>query len=117
MATAAQEKGVELARFEDNDMSDLLAYLFEKGYFPVRGDKERGQVVYETRNCASCHESPEAGVQKIRGTGAPFTAARFVFSVWRHGPDMKAQMNYRDEKWPTLSEQEVADLIEYLNGQ
>lgn len=117
MAKAAAEKGVELAAFEDNDMSDLLAYLFERGYFPVRGDAERGQAVYEGKGCASCHATGEAGAQQIKGTGAPFTAARLVFSVWRHGPDMKAQMNYRDQKWPTLSEQEVADLIEYLNAQ
>ena len=115
MAQAAREKNLELPAFEDNEMSNLLAYLFEHGYFPVRGDAERGALVHETKGCASCHSSEDAAAQPIRGTDAPFTAARLVFGVWRHGPEMKGQMNYRDKDWPTLSEQDVADLIEFLN--
>lgn len=117
MAKAAQEKGVEMPAFEETEMSNLLAYLFEKGYFPVRGNAEQGKLVYETKGCASCHESGEGGAEPIHGTGAPFTAARLVSSVWRHGPKMKAQMNYQKKEWPVLSEQEVADLIEYLHTQ
>jgi hypothetical protein len=30
---------------------------------------------------------------------------------------MKAQINYREQEWPTLTEQEAADLIEYLHTQ
>jgi mono/diheme cytochrome c family protein len=117
MAKAAQEKNVQLPDFEETEMSDLLAYLFEQGYFPVRGNAEQGQAVYEAKGCAACHENGEAGAEPIHGTGAPFTAARLSSSVWRHGPQMKAQINYREKEWPTLTEQEVADLIEYLHTQ
>ncbi len=115
MAKAAKEKGMELPVFEEGEMSNLLAYLFEKGYFPTRGDAERGQALYESKGCAGCHETGEAGAQAIHGTGAPFTAARLSAAVWRHGPDMKAQINYREKQWPTFTEQEAADLIEYLH--
>jgi mono/diheme cytochrome c family protein len=117
MAKAAQEKNVQLPDFEETEMSNLLAYLFEQGYFPVRGNAEQGQAVYEAKGCAACHENGEAGAEPIHGTGAPFTAARLSSSVWRHGPQMKAQINYREKEWPTLTEQETADLIEYLHAQ
>ena len=117
MAKAAQEKNLKLPTFEENEMSNLLAYLFEQGYFPVRGDVERGESVYETKGCASCHAAEENSAPQIKATSAPFTAARLVFGVWRHGPEMKAQMNYQDKEWPTLNGQEVSDLIEYLNSR
>jgi mono/diheme cytochrome c family protein len=117
MAKAAQEKNMELPTLEESEMSNLLAYLFERGYFPVRGNAEQGKAVYEAKGCVSCHENGEAGAEPIHGTGAPFTAARLASGVWRHGPQMKAQMDYRDKQWPTLSEQEAADLIEYLHTQ
>jgi cytochrome c2 len=98
MAKAAKEKGLELPTFEETEMSNLLAYLFEQGYFPVRGNAERGQAVYEGKGCASCHEKGEADAQPIHGTGAPFTAARLASAVWRHGPTMKAQINYREKQ-------------------
>jgi cytochrome c2 len=115
MAKAAQDKNMELPSFDETEMSALLAYLFEKGYFPVRGNAENGEVVYEQKGCAACHDNGEAGAQALRGTGAPFSAARLASSVWRHGPEMKAQINYREKQWPTLTEQEAADLIEYLH--
>jgi cytochrome c551/c552 len=117
MARAAQEKNMDLPVFEETEMSNLLAYLFEQGYFPVRGNAEQGKAVYEAKGCAECHENAVAGAEPIHGTGAPFTAARLTSSVWRHGPQMKAQINYREKEWPTLTEQEVADLIEYLHTQ
>jgi mono/diheme cytochrome c family protein len=117
MAKAAKEKNLELPTFEETEMSNLLAYLFEKGYFPVRGNAEQGRAVYEAKGCASCHENGEAGAEPIHGTGAPFSAARLASAVWRHGPTMKAQINYREKQWPTLTEQEAADLIEYLHTQ
>jgi cytochrome c2 len=116
MAKAAREKNLELPTFDETEMSNLLAYLFETGYFPVRGNAEQGEAVYEAKGCGSCHENGEAGAEPIHGTGAPFTAARLVSSVWRHGPQMKAQINYREKDWPTFTEQEVADLIEYLHN-
>lgn len=117
MAKAAQEKNMALPAFGETEMSDLLAYLFEQGYFPVRGNAEQGKAVYETKGCAACHENGVADAQPIHGTGAPFTAARLASAVWRHGPNMKAQINYREKEWPTLTEQEAADLIEYLHSQ
>ena len=115
MVKAARDKNMELPVFEEGEMSNLLAYLFQEGYFPVRGNADRGEAVYQAKGCACCHENGEAGAEPIHGTGAPFTAARLASSVWRHGPNMKAQINYREKEWPTLTAEEAADLIEYLH--
>jgi mono/diheme cytochrome c family protein len=116
MKKAAEEKGIQLEAFEHDEMADLLTFLFERGYFSTPGDPAGGEAVYQ-KACARCHDTGEASAPALRGVGLPFTASRLGSAVWVHGPNMKAQMDYRDQAWPRLTEKQAADLIVYLNSQ
>jgi mono/diheme cytochrome c family protein len=112
MEAAARARKVELLPLEAEEMADLLAYLFDRGYFQSAGDARRGARVFRAKNCSTCHqqggEAPE-----LAGRG-PFPATAFAAAVWQHGPAMLERMGQRGSSWPTLTERDVADLIAFF---
>jgi cytochrome c2 len=115
METAARNRGLELATFEGDEMADLLAYLFEHGYFSVRGDPQRGEDLFREKSCVSCHGPSGSGAPDLRAIDATFTATRFSAAVWGHGPAMHDQLQQKGIRWPALTDRDVADLLAFLN--
>lgn len=115
MLAAAAERGIELQPMEQDEMPDLLAYLFRVGYFSTRGDAQRGAQAFKQKSCARCHEEGAAEAPKLVGGDVPYTETRMAAAVWQHGPEMKAAMDYLEIEWPALTTQDVLDLIAYLN--
>jgi mono/diheme cytochrome c family protein len=115
MEVAARNRGLTIAAFAKDEMADLLAYLFERGYFAVEGDAQRGERAFRDKGCASCHGQADSSAPNLQAMDTVFTATRFAAAVWRHGPAMLAQIQQRGDSWPSLSEREVADLVAFLN--
>jgi cytochrome c551/c552 len=109
--------GGELARFEGDEMSDLLAYLFREGYFELDGSVDRGRAAYEAKGCASCHDKGEVSAPALKGSERAFSSIRMATAVWMHGPAMKVQMDYLEKQWPMLDEADMADLVAFLNSR
>lgn len=115
MAQSAAAKGIELPSFEIDQLADMASYLYREGYFQVSGDADRGQTVYSEKGCASCHDTGQADAPQLGGWDGEYTGVRFASSIWMHGPNMSAQINFLEQAWPQLSEQDVADLIALIN--
>ena len=113
MEAQAKTKGIELKPFEADQMANVAAYLFRRGYFQELGDAQRGQAAYESKGCAACHDEGEAGAQPLESLNAMELSA----AVWNHGPNMKAQMDYLEKDWPELSARDVADLVAYVESR
>ncbi|MEZ5364844.1 MAG: c-type cytochrome [Bryobacterales bacterium] len=113
MEAQAKSKGVELKPFEADQMANVTAYLFRRGYFQEQGDAKRGAEVYATKECASCHDKGEAGAPKLNA----LTAVDLASAIWTHGPNMKAQMDYLEKDWPELSAADVANLVAYVQSR
>ena len=114
MSAAAQKKGLTMKPFREDQMRNLIAYLFEENYFDERGDAARGENLFRAKACDSCHGRQGTGAPVLRGTGG-FTAASFASAVWRHGPAMLERMNERGVQWPALTGRDVTHLMAYLN--
>ena len=113
MEAQAKTRGVELKPFAADQMANVAAYLFRRGYFQQQGDQERGAAAYEAKGCASCHEAGEAGAPPLQALNAIELGA----AVWNHGPNMKAQMDYLEKDWPQLTAQDVADLVAFVQSR
>ena len=117
MAAQAEARGLELPVFEPDQLASVLAYLFREGYFQARGDAIRGGAAYNSLGCAECHDGADSPGPRISNLPTPFSAVRLASAVWRHGPGMQAEMDYRDKDWPQLSEQLVTDLVEFIRNR
>ncbi len=115
MAAAASQREVELKPLDESTTADLLAYLFQRGYFSSHGDADRGKTVFGEKSCARCHEGDEAEAPKLSGADEPYNEMRLAAAVFGHGLEMKAEMDFLEIEWPELSEQDVLDLIAFLN--
>lgn len=117
MRRAAELRYLELTPFDVDEMADVTAYLFRRGYFQVQGDAQEGRAVYESAGCAHCHEQGDSGAPALLQGPQPFNAISLASSVWMHGPGMKATMDFMGEEWPELTEKQVADLLAFVNSR
>jgi cytochrome c2 len=115
MEVAARNRGLTLEPFQKDEMADLLAYLFERGYFYVEGDSRRGQRLFAQKSCSSCHGRDGSTAPDLQAMSGELTPTRFAAGVWSHGPQMLAQIEQRGDRWPALTDRDVADLLAFLN--
>lgn len=121
MAAKMEEKQVPRPTFEGNDIPDLLAYIRSAGggtervYAPP-GNPKRGEELFTEKRCVECHSvrghggkvGPDLG-EKLKGSLMRITGA-----MWNKGPRMWAKMAERGIEVPTLSTEEMSDLVSYL---
>jgi cytochrome c2 len=108
----SEETGIPLRRIEPGQMANLLSFLFEEGVLEARGDGERGERLFRTKGCYSCHTNGAAALPAADTSGSEIVSA-----MWRHGPKMRAEVIRQGGEWPQLSEQDLADLITWLAGR
>jgi mono/diheme cytochrome c family protein len=101
------------------DMRDLVAFLFSQRYFFEQGDAGRGARVYETKNCAACHEGGRggAGAPDLSRSTEEYSPITLTTALWQHGPTMLEAMQRQGLAWPKFEGTEMTDLIAYLNSR
>jgi cytochrome c2 len=115
METAAAQQRLEMKPFEEEEMAELVAYLFEENFFDEPGDSEAGDKLFASKGCAGCHGQAGTNAPQLRGTGGGYTSPTFSAAIWRHGPAMAAEFERQGKQWPTLTDRDVANIIARLN--
>ena len=118
MWASMQAQQVPRPQFSNQEMADLLAYLFAERYFEATGNAARGRRRFEEKGCAACHTSGVGGAPVApdlaawRGGGSPIPVAT---ALWNHGPLMLEKMKEQQIPWPRFRPGEIVDLLEFLN--
>lgn len=107
MRRRADQTKTDILPFREDEMSNLLAFLFSKRYFDEPGNAERGERVHGAKQCGACHD--------LKSRGIEFSAPQMASALWRHGPKMQAEMQQKGIRWPVFSGRDLADLVAYLN--
>jgi mono/diheme cytochrome c family protein len=120
MWTKMQTLGIGLPQFSDQEISDLISYLFFLQYFDPPGDAVKGQGIFMEKGCILCHYAPR-GAEKLLAPDLPRSPAlasplALSSAMWNHAPAMEAQIRERGLPWPRFREGEVRDLVEYLHS-
>lgn len=109
---------LDRTQFAEREMADLIAFLYVVRYLEPAGRVDKGKEVFAQKHCANCHGTDGGG-----GKGGPSLARRplylsttMAYTLWSHGPQMYRKMRDRNIAWPTLDEQELVDLIAFLNS-
>ena len=98
------------------EMREILAYIWARQYFTGRGDAANGKKVFVEEHCATCHDDPSSGAPNLGKGKDAHSDITMVAALWQHGPHMLELMNQKKLAWPQFSEQQMSDLIAYLNS-
>lgn len=115
-----EARSLEVKPLSETEADDLYAYFLSLRYFDPRGEAIRGKELFTTKRCASCHDlNPTEGggiappVSEWSGVG---NAIVWAEQLWNHSAAMERMMAERGMGWPTFSEQEMVDLLVYLQN-
>jgi mono/diheme cytochrome c family protein len=111
--------------FEKNDIADLLAYIRAAGgsvdrIYVQPGNPQTGKKLFADKHCIECH-SIDDHAKNYPNRGGPNLRAkvkgsfvRIAGAMWNHGPKMWAKMADRGLSIPSISSEEMSDLVSYL---
>jgi len=113
--TKAQREGGggPLVKVRATEMADILSYLYLLRSTERVGDAERGEAVFVSKRCATCHEGEGPG-KGLSGTATVRSPAHLASAMWNHAPAMEKAIGEAGLEWPVLSADDIADLLAYL---
>jgi mono/diheme cytochrome c family protein len=124
MADAMQAAGMKRPTFSGSELGDLLSYLNALSpqrragpIYVLPGRPDDGQRLFQVKRCIECHSIRGRG-----GKGGGELAARrlkvsltqFAAAMWNKAPSMLREMKRKNVPLPSLSAEEVADIVAYL---
>ncbi len=102
--------------FSQEEMRQLLGYVWIRQYLRGSGDADRGRKVFADKSCATCHNDPTSGAPPLAKGADAYSAVSMISALWDHGPRMLELMNTKHIMWPRFTAGQMADLIAYLNS-
>jgi mono/diheme cytochrome c family protein len=99
------------------DSADMFAYFYAARYMDPPGDAGRGKALFTSKRCAECHAldgaTGDKRGMKWEALADPIELGR---QMWNHAPLMRAAMEKKGGKPPTLTAGEMNDMLVYLRG-
>ncbi len=117
MREVMAEMNVERPVFTEDEMSDLMTYLYYLRYLVKTGNVLEGKKLLSSKGCLTCHsirgDGNEVGprLDRISSYVSPLFMAQ---ALWNHGPEMKERMAARHVGWPKFEDDEIVDLTNYV---
>ena len=119
MWRAMKAGGIPRPVFEGQEMADVIAFLYGIRYFEPAGEPGKGAQVFASSGCSRCHGADARGSREapaLRRAGRGFNTIALAEALWRHGPRMYERTQQMSLPWPTLQENDVGDLVAFLNA-
>jgi cytochrome c2 len=113
MWTRMKVIGITPPRFEDDEMGNVIAYLYLMHSANQPSSPERGRELWGEKHCAQCHEAGGAGPDLVAQEQLD-TPIHFAAGMWNHAASMQAFVTDAGLPWPVFAQSEVQDLVSYL---
>lgn len=120
MIETVRERGVRWATFSEEELADIISYIYYVKLFDKPGDPDLGERWFREKRCADCHTVGGTG----RAVGPALDDyARFIAPIvlaegmWNHGPSMQAQQVAGGLQIPRFQGRELADLQAYIRRE
>ena len=123
MVPAIRRMGLDMPKFNGNEILDLFAYLRSQGErqsareFRSAGDPGRGRQLFQDKGCVRCHGvlskgsgiGPDLGRAELRGS-----VTQLAGRMWNHWPAMSEAMGSMGMATPTFKGDELGDVFAFL---
>jgi mono/diheme cytochrome c family protein len=119
MWSAMQARAVERQALSAQDAADLFAAFSAAHYFEAPGDAARGKAVFTAARCSHCHGLQDAilpGAAPVSQWSALSQSVTLVANMWNHAATMQAALAKQGIAWPSLTGQNITDLLVYLRN-
>jgi cytochrome c2 len=119
MWSAMEKQGITRPVLDEQQAADLFAYFFAARYFERLGDAGRGRRLFVEKRCGDCHNLSSTGPEGARpvmtweSVSDPIALAQ---AMWSHAPQMTVALEKKKIKWPSLSSQELTDIVVYAQN-
>lgn len=117
MWTTMQEHRLATPTLNQEEMADLLAFLYIAGYLDEPGDASRGRQLFSEKGCSRCHAAAGKGGKRapdlstLSGVDTPIAWTELM---WNHAPAMDEGMQQLGISWPKFEGREMSDLLAFV---
>lgn len=117
MQNAMAQQGTQYPALSAQEMTDIFAFLYSLRYVEPNGSPQVGASVFIWRGCSRCHGNNAEGTSRAPSLhGRSYNSVALAVALWRHGQQMYAETRKRGVGWPTLANDDVGDLLAFLNS-
>lgn len=119
MAERFAEGGAAAPRLDAWEAADLVAFLFWAGSATPSGSPGVGRELFSSRQCIVCHRVGNAGGvlgPALDGSRAWMSGIDLAAALWNHAPAMSAEMRARRIPPPSLTRQDIEDLVAFFGS-
>jgi mono/diheme cytochrome c family protein len=113
MQATIAAQGMPFPRLENNELADILAYVYFLHFSLDEGDAARGEKLFVSKGCITCHGPNKLGPDLMEA-GERFEMLRLATAMWNHAPIMYQSMENEVMKWIQLDPNDMQDLSKYL---
>jgi len=108
---------VERPNFTEEEMLNLIGFIYYLRYLGEPGSVSEGKKLLETKGCLNCHQIKGQGkkvgpdFKKIAEYTSPIY---MVQAMWNHGPIMQERIKKMGMKYPELLGKDIVNITAYL---
>ncbi|MBI4459861.1 MAG: cytochrome c [Acidobacteria bacterium] len=105
-------------QFNEQEMADLISYLYVASYLEPVGRVDLGNRTFQEKHCSNCHGMDGHGGKWGPNLSRPqaYSSIQMGSIVWTHGPQMYQKMRENNVPWPSVTEQDLTNLLAFLNS-
>lgn len=111
-----KELAIPAAELGDDDMANVISFLYLLRSAGTPGEAKRGALVFQRKECVRCHGVDGTAPQLLGRTDLD-TPIHFAAVMWNHAPRMNELLAKEGVPWPTFSADDVRDLVAYVRRQ
>jgi len=119
MTSTMRQRGIQIPRFDGSEMADVIAFLYYLRFFETSGDASRGEQIFDSKGCSSCHAHagryPSSAGPDLGQSTSIGTLLGLATAMWNHAPAMQ-NLSGEDVEWPRFQGDEMSDLAAYLRS-
>lgn len=119
MIDLMEEHGIPYPTFTEDEMKQVMAYLYFLSYFEKPGDYIEGKRIFESKQCGTCHAIGGQGGSvgpSLDEYSLPLTSDYLLQEMWNHGAKMTMAMRDLGIERPTFVSGELPHLVAYIQG-
>jgi mono/diheme cytochrome c family protein len=119
MWNAMAARGIQTAPMDQQAAGDLFAFFYATRFFEQPGDAGRGKQLFSDLACANCHGITAAKLAAAKPVSQWVLAGdpiAMIEVMWNHAANMRDEMARQKIKWPTLTGQDISDVLVYVRG-